>query len=247
MTEICGRRLFRQLLADVKAATALVVHVDEADGLLSIRVQFMGQDFLPHSAFWQVRRVYRGDSENLCSEVIRSFTTSPCPSEILAGEMLSLGDFAKKLKGFCADGASVNGVRRDGRPVAEPREGDNMAWKLQEFKASHTSEKLLVAWCASHRSDLLADSVDKLPQFEQLAELVRRLCSHVGKSMPAQGALKAIHAVLSDAMSGGPGGMTFAPHRFCSMPSLLVCLRVATWRYRCIQELCQTGAHPFLF
>jgi hypothetical protein len=69
---------------------------------------------------------YIGIKEN--SKVVKAFLVPPS-EDVLPGEMLSREQLARKLTGFMADGASVNGVRRAGQAYTEgggPYKGESI-------------------------------------------------------------------------------------------------------------------------
>ena len=158
--------------------------------------------------------------------IIQSFTQPP-GSPWSASDMFTREEFLRKLVALTADGASVMGVQRSGRPLSEPRPGPigNLAYSLAQAKEEFNEERLLTVWCAPHRLDLVAAKVERHPLAGDLLELVRRLSSHVATHHKAGGVLSTMHALFEPGDGAGAAGLSFAPHRFLShaKPARVVC------------------------
>ncbi len=54
-----------------------------------------------------------------------------------------------RLVALCADGATVNGIQRGGRPVSHPFTGGNLAYVLQQFKSEHSQVRYMSLECST--------------------------------------------------------------------------------------------------
>ena len=167
VTDACDVVLFRQVLDVVKASPVVSIGCDEGSRSKSffvIRVHYLDGDFRPHTLFWQVHRLYVKDHKSLFDAIIQSFTQPP-GSPWSASDMFTREEFLRKLVALTADGASVMGVQRSGRPLSEPRPGPigNLAYSLAQAKEEFNEERLLTVWCAPHRLDLVAAKVERHP------------------------------------------------------------------------------------
>jgi hypothetical protein len=208
LTDFTSLLIFEGILEKVMQAQEIAVHVDEADGLLVVRVRFVGTDSIPTTCLWSARRIYKADSEALCDEVIRSFTVPPC-EEVPSSAMLLRESFAKKLKILTADGAAVNGVRQGGRPAPAAYRGNNLGWRLH----------------------LLADSIKELPDFEVLSSLIRRLACHVAHANYAPRRILNHAELAADVCRNYPDLImyTYAGRQVWSQTTYVLLQRARSW------------------
>ena len=219
MTDASSHVFFTNVLASLKQTECFAIAADEGPrgkDYLTIHVHYLDPRFVPHTSFWQVRKVFLKDNASLCAEVMRSFTESPDPSRIPPASMMTERDWARGCVGFAADGAPVMGTQRNSRPLAAPAPGvkGNLAFALLQVKRRHTEEDMLVAWCCPHRFDLVADVLEEYSVTKCILLFVRKVSSHIVNHASAKGRFHALHTLFTSEWAGGLASLHLAPHRF---------------------------------
>ena len=197
-TRLWSNQLFADMWRKIAKSPVLVPCSDEADGFVGLRVQYLDVGLghtRPASTFFQLRFLSDASAPGIFAAIKAAFTSADARPDELKDLVFSEVQFAQKLRGFIADGASVNGVAvspsRSARTAIEMAQpGCNVFSMLSEFTAQHSPVKLLGVWCSPHRVDLLADvlkdSKEKLPTFHAFNDFVTSLCSHLDWSGKAR-------------------------------------------------------------
>lgn len=213
-----GNRLFEQTWEKLVKSPVLVVCSDEADGHLGIRVQFMeiGEDHVaPSSAFLQLQQLSDATAKGISDHIISAFTSPTHRPKELAHLVLSCADFARKLRAFVGDGATVNGLCTNARtgpraPVEFAKPGENVFRYLTDFRREHyhSGAETVGVWCKPHQTDLVSDALSnnetRLPTFFKFGRFLKKLCSHLDFSGKAKADIEFLNKlIVSDVASSG--------------------------------------------
>ena len=144
---------------------------------------------------FQLRVLSDASAVGIFAAIKKACTSSESRPEELKDLVFTEAQFAQRLGGLIADGASVNGVavsqnRSAGSQIELAQPGQNVFSVLSDFEAEHAPVKLLGVWCSPHRvdllSDVLKDSKDKLPTLHVFNDFVKSLCGHLDWSGKAR-------------------------------------------------------------
>jgi len=216
----------------VKNCEQIRLYIDIADGFLIIRVSGLTEKKRLRTIFWQARNMAKKGARDIAAAILRAFTVSPPGvSEEFA---MTEAEFLKKLSLLVADGASENGVRSNGQPCDQAKEGQNVLWYLQSRKDELTDDKIkiLAYWCSSHKLNLVSAAPEKsIAWVAVIMTFLRSLVGHIVYSSKAQNTLKWLSTLVDEDMEHATKSMAsvhYAPQRFLSavQPLSVICDRI---------------------
>ena len=146
-------------------------------------------------------KLARFDAPGIYSALIK-FLTDPSTRPLALKHCgFTEAHLAKILEAYLGDGASVNGLTTTG-PIETPREGENVFWKLGEWRKQHCPVLLLGVRCSPHRLDLIADAITdrsvELPTFASFKRLPDGVSSELKHSGLSKLDLECLNLLLDE-------------------------------------------------